>query len=149
MTNYTTPIQRLQVVREGSLKSRPRITSTATAKKFVQRFYDERGSDREEFACVYLSTKYQPLHIEVVSRGTLDAALVHPREIFKGAILAGASAILLTHNHPSGDSTPSLQDYDVTTRLTDAGKIIGITVLDHIVVGDDDTTSIRETPQKC
>ncbi|TWT91625.1 hypothetical protein Pla100_50160 [Neorhodopirellula pilleata] len=82
------------------------------------------------------------MSIEVCTVGTLDASLVHPREVFKAAILAGASAVLLMHNHPSGDPTPSREDRAVTDRLEQVGKIIGINVLDHIVVGDDEGGSV-------
>jgi len=142
--DYSTPIQRIQVVREGSIRSRPQITCTKTAQKFAQRFFDERMSDRESFVVVHLDTKHRPLSVEVATTGTLDASLVHPREVFKGAILAGASAVLLMHNHPSGDPTPSREDFAVTKRIEEAGEILGIQVLDHIVVGENDTRSIRE-----
>jgi DNA repair protein RadC len=81
-----------------------------------------------------------------ITVGTLDASLVHPREVFKPAILEGSASIILSHNHPSGNPTPSPQDIAVTDRLTEAGKLIGINVLDHIVYGDGtgDAISIRE-----
>jgi DNA repair protein RadC len=79
-----------------------------------------------------------------VSRGTLDSTLVHPREVFKAAILANAAAIILTHNHPSGDPTPSPDDLALTQRLVQAGQIIGIDVLDHVIVGDGRWTSFVE-----
>ncbi|EMI52466.1 DNA repair protein RadC [Rhodopirellula sallentina SM41] len=93
-----------------------------------------------------MDTKHRPLSIEVCTVGTLDASLVHPREVFKAAIVAGATAVLLMHNHPSGDPTPSREDKAVTDRLEEVGKLIGITVLDHIVVGDDEggSVSLRE-----
>ncbi|WP_236624592.1 RadC family protein [Rhodopirellula sp. SWK7] len=146
MSNYCTPIQRLQVVREGSFKRRPRITCTQTARKFAEAFFAQRGADRECFVVAHLDTKHRPLSIEVCTVGTLDASLVHPREVFKAAIVAGASAVLLMHNHPSGDPTPSREDKAVTDRLEEVGKLIGITVLDHIVVGDDEggSVSLRE-----
>ena len=71
-----------------------------------------------------------------VSRGTLDATLVHPREVFKAALLANAAAIVLCHNHPSGESTPSRDDLQLTRRLVEAGTLLGVEVLDHIIVGD-------------
>jgi len=76
--------------------------------------------------------------VEVVSIGTLNSALVHPREVFKGAIINSANSIILAHNHPSGDPSPSNEDKEITNRLVEAGEIIGISVLDHIVIGSND-----------
>ncbi|MGB7324204.1 MAG: JAB domain-containing protein, partial [Rubripirellula sp.] len=82
----------------------------------------------------------------VITQGTLDASLVHPREVFKPAFIEGSSAICLSHNHPSGDPTPSREDHAVTERLTEVGKIVGVTVLDHVVYADgtDEAVSLRE-----
>jgi DNA repair protein RadC len=71
-----------------------------------------------------------------VTRGTLDTSLVHPREVFRAAVAEASSAVILVHNHPSGDPTPSSEDRDVTRQLADAGRIIGIPVVDHLIVGD-------------
>jgi DNA repair protein RadC len=90
----------------------------------------------EVFGILCLSTKLQVIAFHEVSRGSLDSTLVHPREVFKAAILANASAIVLAHNHPSGDPTPSADDLVLTARLVEAGSILGIDVLDHIVIGD-------------
>ena len=79
-----------------------------------------------------------------ITVGTLDASLVHPREVFRAAIKDASSSIILVHNHPSGDPTPSREDIAVTTRLTDCGKTLGIDVLDHIVLGRNTAVSIRE-----
>ena len=94
-----------------------------------------------------LDTKHRVQCVVVVSVGTLDASLVHPREVFKPAILEGSSAIVLSHNHPSGNTTPSREDIAVTDQLTEAGKLLGIHVLDHIIHGDGtgDVLSIRES----
>ena len=90
----------------------------------------------EVFAILCLSTKDRVIGYHEVSRGTLDTTLVHPREVFKAAILANAAAIILTHNHPSGDPTPSADDVALTQRLVEAGRLLGVDVLDHIVIGD-------------
>jgi DNA repair protein RadC len=92
--------------------------------------------DQEEFLIATLDTKMRVRRVVRITRGTLDASLVHPREVFRPAISDAASAILLIHNHPSGDPTPSREDRAVTERLTEIGKLIGIRVLDHIVVGN-------------
>jgi DNA repair protein RadC len=98
----------------------------------------------EVFAMLCLSTKHRVIAFHEVSRGTLDSTLVHPREVFKAALLANAAAIVVSHNHPSGDPSPTIDDLDVTTRLVAAGEILGIPVLDHIVVGDGRYFSFKE-----
>jgi DNA repair protein RadC len=92
--------------------------------------------DQEEFLVVTLDTQHRPIRIVRITRGTLNASLVHPREVFRPAIADCAAAIILAHNHPSGDPTPSSEDHAVTKRLTEVGDLIGIRVLDHIIVGD-------------
>ncbi len=83
-----------------------------------------------------LNTKNNITGINVVSIGSLNSSLVHPREVFKAAILGNAAAIILAHNHPSGDPSPSPEDLEITRRLVEAGKILGIEVLDHVIIGD-------------
>ena len=90
-----------------------------------------------------LDTKNGVIDTHRITVGTLDASLVHPREVFRAAIKDAASSIILVHNHPSGDPTPSGADIDVTNRLTESGKLLGIDVLDHIVLGHDNAISIR------
>jgi DNA repair protein RadC len=97
---------------------------------------------QEEFHIVTLDTQHGPIHSHRITVGTLDASLVHPREVFKPAIRDSASAILLVHNHPSGDPTPSREDHAVTDRLTKVGELIGIRVLDHIIVSKERGHSI-------
>jgi DNA repair protein RadC len=98
----------------------------------------------EVFAMLCLSTKHRIIAYHEVSRGTLDTTLVHPREVFKAAVLANAAAIIVSHNHPSGDPSPTIDDLDVTRRLVAAGEILGILVLDHIVVGECQYFSFKE-----
>jgi DNA repair protein RadC len=95
--------------------------------------------DREHFMVILLDRKNAPIGINTVSIGSLTASVVHMREVFKPAILANAAAILCGHNHPSGDPAPSHEDRALTQRLVDAGKLLGIAVLDHIVLGDGTT----------
>lgn len=92
-------------------------------------------SDREQFFLICLNVKNEPTAIHTVSIGSLDSSIVHPRETFKAAVLANASSIIVAHNHPSGDPTPSQPDLEVTKRLQEAGELLGIPVLDHIIVG--------------
>ncbi|MGD0153313.1 MAG: DNA repair protein RadC [Thermacetogeniaceae bacterium] len=100
--------------------------------------------DREHFRVVILNTKNQVLAVETISVGSLNSSLVHPREVFKPALLKSAAAVILLHNHPSGDATPSSEDLEITRRLVEAGKLIGIEVLDHIIIGDHVFTSLKE-----
>jgi DNA repair protein RadC len=99
----------------------------------------------EVFAILCLTTKHRVIAYHEVSRGTLDATLVHPRDVFRAAILSNAKCLILGHVHPSGDPTPSPDDYDLTRRLAAAGTLLGIDVLDHIIVGDGRYVSFRET----
>ena len=98
-----------------------------------------RNVDREHFFAISIDTKGKPVGVEVVSIGTLNSTIVEVREVFKHAILCCASGIILAHNHPSGDPIPSKNDKQVTNRLREAGKILGIGVLDHVIIGDKDT----------
>ncbi len=101
-------------------------------------------SHREEFHIICLDTKNQIIDSHQISVGTLDASLVHPREVFRPAIKDAASSIILVHNHPSGDPTPSREDHAVTRRLEECGKTLGIDVLDHIVLGAFRSVSVQE-----
>lgn len=93
-------------------------------------------ADREEFVVLLLDAKNKLLGFHVVSVGSLTSSLVHPREVYKVAILGNAAAIILLHNHPSGDPTPSAEDLHITNRLCQIGEVLGIQVLDHVVIGD-------------
>ena len=101
----------------------------------------------EVFAILCLSTKGQVIAYHEVSRGTLDSTTVHPREVFKAALLSNSSGIILSHNHPSGNPTPSPDDCQLTRRLVDAGTLLGVDVLDHIIIGAGRWFSFREACQ--
>lgn len=125
-----------------------KINSTTAAKEFCLTYladWLDDKCDQEEFLVAILDTKLFCKRIVRVTRGTLDASLVHPREVFRPAIHDAASAILLIHNHPSGDPTPSPMDREVTDRLRKVGDLVGINVLDHIVVGNGSAVSILES----
>lgn len=98
----------------------------------------------ERFVALLLDARNRPIGVTRISQGTLTASLVHPREAFKAAVVANANAMLIAHNHPSGDARPSKEDIDVTKRLVTAGKLLGICVLDHLVICADSHTSLRE-----
>ena len=95
---------------------------------------DIASSDREIFVVLHLDARNRVVAHEITSIGSQTASLVHPREVFKSAVLKGANSIILAHNHPSGDPAPSKEDIDLTHRLAEAGGLMGIQVLDHIVV---------------
>jgi DNA repair protein RadC len=95
---------------------------------------DIRTSKKEHFAAFYLDTQNKLIERQIISIGTLNASLVHPREVFEPAVAMHAASIIITHNHPSGDLEPSPEDLAVTKRLTEAGKILGIEIIDHIIV---------------
>ena len=99
----------------------------------------------EVFGILCLSTKHRVIAYHEVGRGTLDSVLVHPREVFKAALLANAAGIIAAHVHPSGDPTPSADDVEVTGRLAAAGDILGVPVLDHIIIGDGRYYSFKES----
>ena len=98
---------------------------------------------QEVFGILILNTKNKIVAVHEVSRGTLNASMIHPREVFKPAVLHNAAAIICFHNHPSGNPEPSIEDIEMTKRLVNAGKIMGIDVLDHIIVGEDRYVSLK------
>ncbi len=105
---------------------------------------DMRFLEKEHFKVVFLNTKNEVIAFETISIGSLNASIVHPREVFNRAIKKSSASIILLHNHPSGNCEPSKEDINVTKRLMEAGKIIGIEVLDHIIIGDGDYFSLKE-----
>lgn len=125
----------IKLVKETSfLYAQRKISSPSDAADIVKNFLED--SDREKFLVVCLNTKNEPTCFNIVSIGTLNSSLVHPREVFKTAILSNSNSIILVHNHPSGgDPDPSREDGEVTQRLLEAGKILGIEVIDHIIIG--------------
>jgi len=126
----------LKVVRERrhGYGERKRITNSRDIYEVFQgRFC---SADREEFHVVLLDVKNRVLGFNVVSVGTLTFSVIHPREVFKPAILANAAGMIVVHNHPSGDPEPSAEDREITNRLWVAGELLGIKMIDHIIIGD-------------
>jgi DNA repair protein RadC len=123
-----------------------RLLTSADALAFCRERFARLASDgaQEEFHVVCLGTKNQVVGTHRISVGTLDRSLVHPREVFRPAIKDAAKTVLLVHNHPSGDPTPSEDDLSLTSRLQEAGKTLGIGVLDHVIVARQGASSIRE-----
>lgn len=128
-------------LRELQVRREP-ITSPRAAGQFA--IQQDWAADREQFKVILLNAKNHVIDVESISEGTLSSALVHPREVFKPAIRRSAYAVIVAHNHPSGDPTPSREDCDVTKRLQAAGETLGIQLLDHVIVGDGVYYSFRE-----
>ncbi len=130
--------------RDGqSLPIGPVVASPREAGELLQRILQDEAV--EVFGMLCLTTKHRVIAYHEVSRGQLDGTPVHPREVFKVALLANAAAIVVAHNHPSGDPTPSGDDQLITRRLVEAGQLLGIPVLDHIIIGDGGPLSMRRT----
>ena len=135
---YRIPGFRVCLVREPGvvLEQKPLVQTPRDAVPIFAEYIGDR--DREVFALALLTIRRRVICLHTVSVGCLSSSLVHPREVFKPAILAGpgASAVLLAHNHPSGCPEPSAEDLTLTRRLVDAGRLLGIDVLDHIILGE-------------
>ena len=122
---------------------RPEIRSSRDVVELVgdtMRLYEE-----ERFAILLLDTKNRLIRQETVSIGTLNASLVHPREVFRSAIRASSAAVIVCHNHPTGDCRPSREDFETTRRIREAGELVGIRLLDHIIMGDGDHYSFKDS----
>lgn len=133
----------VKLVKESSMLYRQR--RVRSPHDSYELFKDYLGEvDREHFIVMCLDTKNQPTNICTVHIGSLNASIVHPREVMKTAILSNAASIICCHPHPSGDPSPSPEDIEVTERLAEAGKLLGIELLDHIIIGDERFISLKE-----
>ncbi|MDQ6885508.1 MAG: DNA repair protein RadC [Candidatus Dormibacteraeota bacterium] len=142
-------VRRLLMVRELARRwhvpadsAAPAVTSPREA---VLQLQDLRTSPKECFSVLYLNSRNQPVGCEKVAVGGLNVAALQPREVFGPALTLGAAAVILAHNHPSGDPTPSPEDLAVTRHLQEAGRLLGVEVLDHLVVCAERFKSLRET----
>lgn len=138
MVSMHSPFERPAVrILETRLVSVPiahaQLTAPRDAAVVIDRLIGD--ADREHFVALYLNARHEITHAHVVSCGTVQSAPVHPREVFKGALLANASAIVVGHNHPSGDVNPSPEDERIVDRLRSAGELMGVEVLDSLIVG--------------
>ena len=134
--NYRIPRQRISLVRDGSLRSSWKVFSNSRQVFEFAREQLYSDVDREQFHVFLLDNKNRLIGVNLVSQGSASSSIVVPDMVFRAAIVASSPAIICTHPHPSGDPAPSREDRDCTARLVQAGKILGIRVLDHIVVGD-------------
>lgn len=123
-------------------EERPNISSPEAAYRHI--YPKLREQKKESFIALHLDTKNRLLREEVVSVGSLNANIVHPREVFKTAIQESAAAIIVAHNHPSGDPAPSQNDIDITRKLMETGRVVGIEVYDHIIIGSGRFLSMKE-----
>lgn len=133
----------LKMVRDSTIHYQNRhIRSPEDSYNIIRTFLED--SDREMFVMMALDVKNQPTNIQIAHIGSLNASIVHPREIMKIAILSNSASIIVFHNHPSGITKPSPEDLEVTQRLKEAGQILGIELLDHLIIGDNTFLSFKE-----
>jgi DNA repair protein RadC len=133
------PVYRVQLVHDAAVSiPLPQLRTSQDSATLFRRYLGP--VDREHFLVALLDRKNRVIGLNIVAIGSLTAAVVHPREVFNPAILANAAALVLCHNHPSGDVQPSQEDRTLTRRLVEAGKLLGMEVLDHIILGDGTTT---------
>ena len=139
---------KLMLVKDGSRPATMEKTIMSSkdiyllATKTLQAYFS--GHDREEFVIIGLDGKNRMQFLNSVSMGCLTSSIVHPREVFKAAILGNAVSLILCHNHPSGDPTPSPEDIEITKRLVAAGDLLGIKVLDHVIIGEKEYISFAD-----
>jgi DNA repair protein RadC len=142
--SYRIPRQRLSLVRDGSLRSTwKQFSNSSDAFDFArERLYADAA--KEQFHVLMLDGKNRLIGVSLVSQGSLSISVVCPRDVFSPAIVSNSAAVIFLHNHPSGDPAPSREDRECTTRLHQAGILLGIRVLDHIVCGDVDYFSFAD-----
>lgn len=146
MSRIQVSFERVVLVKEkvGRYDLPRETTSPEKAYNAITAITNVQEEAQEVFGILILNTKSKIVAVHEVSRGTLSSSMVHPREVFKPAVLHNAAAIICFHNHPSGDPEPSEDDIGITKRLIEAGEIMGIEILDHIIVGDDRYVSLKE-----
>lgn len=135
----------IELGRRLARTTRPETVTIRSPKDVTRLMMEElRYLQKEHFVCLFLNTKNNVIGQETLSIGSLNASIVHPREVFLAAIKRSSASIICVHNHPSGDPTPSPEDIEMTRRLVEAGSIIGIDVLDHVIIGDRTSVSLKE-----
>ena len=143
------PTKAMQILVMAELGKRIKLSKNEnnkriTSAKDVFDLFHERLKDEKHFIVLHLNTKNNIIGEELISKGTLDAAIIEPREVFKSAIRNSASKIIILHNHPSGDPTPSKADIEITEKLVDAGELMNIMVLDHVIIGREEYWGWKE-----
>lgn len=139
-------LNRVQLVRESShiYDVPPVVSCPEDAAEIAKEVLSLEDRSEEIFACLFLNVKNHVVGVQEISRGSATASVVHPREVFKVALLHNAASIILMHNHPSGETEPSREDIATTTRLVNAGKLMDIPVLDHLIIGWHKYISMKE-----
>ncbi len=132
----------VKLVREGRACYSPPVTAPAEAVAFFQKRIG--ASLQEHFTALFLNARNAPIGWREISRGSVSASIVHPRELFLPAIKLATSSLIVAHNHPSNDPSPSKDDLDLTRRLVKAGELLGIEVLDHLIIVEDSFLSLKE-----
>lgn len=133
--NYVTALIQLPLIRE------PRKECVRTPEDVVRLCADIRDLAQETFHVLLLNTKYHLINRVLATVGIVDAALVHPREVFRQAVSDNATAVVLVHNHPSGDPSPSAEDIKITRQVIEAGRVLGLAVMDHVIIGRESAAS--------
>lgn len=142
--SLSAPWVRVMLVKDPQVSYYPAIHSSQEVINLSQ---DMLSLDREEFRILLLNAKHKVMGVHTVSIGSLTVSIVHPREVYKAAILANAAAIIGVHNHPSGNPDPSPEDRALTKRLSEAGTLLGITLLDHVIIGENTHYSFADQGQ--
>ena len=144
-TNRGLDLVRIRMIPDRKLVSQTPVSTPEEAVDLITREFSDL--DREVFMILNMTCHLQVINLDVCSVGTLNYTVVHPRDVFKSSILSNASSVLLIHNHPSGELEPSREDIDLTERMVSAGKILGIEVLDHLIIGTRERayTSLRDS----
>jgi DNA repair protein RadC len=140
---YRVPNYKVQLVRDGSVPAGSRLCKTPRAAADLFRAYIG-DSDREHLVAMFLDAQNRFIGLHTISVGTIDYSVVHPREVFKAAILCNSAGLILAHNHPSGDHNPSNDDIAVTRELQRAADLMNIPIMDHLIIGEPGYTSFLE-----
>lgn len=130
-------VVKMQLVKESRVLFDAKVSSPAVVAKMIKQMTD--GSDRELVYVVSVDSKNKPIATELISMGGVNSSIVDIGNIFKHALLANATGVIIAHNHPSGDVSPSVEDIRITKRIEEAGKLLSLPLLDHVIVGDTET----------
>ena len=145
--NINIEILKLKMVREDTLTygfEKPMSSPQTVYELLTGELIDLANSPEEKFYLICMDVKNKPVGIHMVSQGTKTSSIVSPAEVFKRALLNNATSVIVAHNHPSGNPNPSQADIDITKQLQEAGKILDIKLLDHIIIGNESKYSLRE-----
>jgi DNA repair protein RadC len=140
--SWTTFVREVTAVYRGPRRAGNAMRTPKAVADFVRKLLPDNS--REHFVVLHLDGAHQVIGYAVVATGTANSCVVHPREVFQGAVLMGAVALIISHNHPSGDDTPSSEDLKMTVNLKEAAQLLGMKILDHVIVTDEGFHSLME-----